>query len=113
MADKRDTRRQRKRISVRFGINKPEKFGFTDDITHEGLFIRSAVVARPGVQIQVELDLPAGKVALVGEVRWTKKVPSHILHKMKGGMGVLITGFVTGEEIYQALCDELVAQRGT
>lgn len=112
MSNKRDIRRHRKRISLRFGINSPEKFGFTDDVTHDGLFIRSAVVARPGVKIQVELDLPDGLVALVGEVRWTKKVPSNVLHKLKGGMGVMIIGFVTGEELYRALCDELVDQRG-
>jgi hypothetical protein len=112
MSDKRVKRRHRKRISVRFGFSRPEKYGFTDDITHEGLFIRSAVVARPGVKLQIELDLPAGLVALVGEVRWTKKVPSNTLNRLKGGMGVMIIGFLTGEEIYRVLCNELANQWG-
>ena len=112
MADKRDKRRHRKRISVRFGINRPDKYGFTDDITHEGLFIRSGVVARPGVKLQVELDMPDGLVALVGEVRWTKKIPPGVLHKLKGGMGIMIIGFLAGEETYRAMCDSLVVQRG-
>ena len=112
MADKRDQRRQRKRISVRFGINRPDKVGFTDDITHEGLFIRSGVVARSGVKLQVELDMPDGLVALVGEVRWTKKIPPGVLHKLKGGMGIKIIGFLAGEAIYRQMCDQLIDQRG-
>lgn len=113
MADKRDQRRQRKRISVRFGINRPDKVGFTDDITHEGLFIRSGVVARPGVKLQIELEMPEGLVALVGEVRWTKKIPPGVLHKLKGGMGIMIIGFLAGEEIYRTTCDQLIDQRGS
>lgn len=112
MANKRDNRRQHKRLRVRFGVGEPTKSGFTDDITHEGLFIRSTVVAKPGVTIKVELDLPQGLVALVGEVRWTKKVPPNVMHRLKGGMGLMIKGFVTGEQIYNALCDELIEHRG-
>lgn len=109
--DKRDKQRHRKRISVRFGIDKPEKYGFTGDVNYEGLFISSAVVARPGVILQIEFELPAGTVAMVGEVRWAKKVPPNLLSKVKGGMGVRVIGFLTGEEIYRALCDELIDRR--
>lgn len=112
MAEDRYKKRHRKRISVSFGIDKIEKFGFTDDITHEGLFIRSAVVAKPGVTIKVEIKHPQGVVALIGEVRWAKKVPQNFLNRLKGGMGVKIMSFVAGEELYHALCDELTEQRG-
>ena len=112
MAEDRFKKRHRKRISVNFGIDKVEKFGFTDDINHDGLFIRAAAVVMPGVTIKVEIKHPQGLIALIGEVRWGKKVPSNVLHKLKGGMGVQIKSFVAGEEIYHALCDELVAQRG-
>lgn len=112
MADKRFKRRHRKRISLRFGIDQPTKIGFTDDVNHDGLFIRSSVVARPGVKLLIEMELPEGMVALIGEVRWTKKVPPSVVHKLKAGMGVLIKGFLAGEEIYRAFCDELVATRG-
>ena len=112
MAEDRFKKRQRKRISVNFGIDKVEKFGFTDDINHDGLFIRAAAVVKPGVTIKVEIKHPQGLIALIGEVRWGKKVHSNVLHKLKGGMGVQIKSFVAGEEIYHALCDELVAQRG-
>lgn len=113
MAEDRYKKRHRKRISVNFGIDKVEKFGFTDDINHDGLFIRSAVVARPGVIIKVEIKHPQGLIALIGEVRWAKKVPPNVLHKLKGGMGVQIKSFLAGEEIYRELCDELVVQRGS
>ena len=112
MAENRFKKRHRKRFSVNFGIDKIDKVGFTDDVNHFGLFIRSAVVVKPGVLIKVEIRHPQGVIALVGEVRWGKKVPANVLHKLKGGMGVLIKSFLTGEEIYRALCDELVAQRG-
>ncbi len=112
MANKRLKKRHRKRMPLRFGIDRPVKIGYTDDVHHDGLFIRSAVVARPGVKLLVEMELPEGMVALIGEVRWTKKVPSNMAHKMKAGMGVLIQGFLAGEEIYRSLCDELVEHRG-
>lgn len=112
MAEDRYKKRHRKRISVNFGIENVAKFGFTDDINHDGLFIRSAVVVKPGVMIKVEIRQPQGLIALIGEVRWAKKVPPNVLHKLKGGMGVQIKSFLAGEDLYYALCDELVAQRG-
>ena len=113
MAESRYKKRHRKRISLNFGISKAEKFGFTDDINHDGLFIRSAVCAKPGVTIKVEIRHDSGLIALLGEVRWAKKIPPNVLHKLKGGMGVRIISFLSGEELYHALCDELVEQRGS
>ena len=107
MAESRYKKRHRKRISFNFGINKAEKFGFTDDVNHDGLFIRSAVCAKPGVTIKVEIKHESGLIVFLGEVRWSKKVPANILHKLKGGMGVQIISFLSGEEIYHALCNEL------
>ena len=112
MADSRYKKRHRKRISVNFGIDKVEKFGFTDDLNYDGMFIRTALVVRPGVIIKIEIKQPQGLIAILAEVRWGKKVPPNFLHKLKGGMGVQIKSFLAGEEIYRALCDELVAQRG-
>ncbi len=78
----------------------------------DGFFIRTAVTIRPGGTIRVELNPPQGLIAVTGEVKWAKKVPQNFLHKLKGGMGVLITSFLAGEELYHALCDELDEQRG-
>jgi hypothetical protein len=107
MAESRNKKRHRKRISVSFGIDKAEKFGFTDDLHHNGLFIRTAVVVNPGVTIKIEIKQPLGLIALLAEVRWARKVPANVLHKLKGGMGVQIKSFLAGEEIYHALCNEM------
>ena len=66
MAENRYKKRHRKRISVNFGIERVEKFGFTDDINHGGLFIRSAVVVKPGVTIRVEIKQPQGLIVQFG-----------------------------------------------
>jgi hypothetical protein len=113
MAENRFKKRHRKRFSLHFGIDRAEKLGFTDDITHDGLFIRSAAVVKPGGTIKIEIMPPqGGLIAILGEVCWAKKVPPNVLHKLKGGMGVQIKSFLAGEEIYHALCDELVEKRG-
>lgn len=112
MGEDRFKKRHRKRIAVNFGIDKSEKFGFTDDLNHYGLFIRSAVVFKPGVEVRVEIKHPQGLIALIGEVKWGKKVPPNFLNILKGGMGVQIKSFLAGEEIYYALCEDLILQRG-
>lgn len=109
---KRVNRRHPKRFSLKFGFDKAEKVGFTNDINHKGLFIRAAVVVKPGSKIRIEIGHPDGLIALLGEVRWAKNIPASVIHKLKGGMGVEIISFLSGEELYLNLCDELVVQRG-
>ncbi len=112
MPENRIKRRHPKRFSLKFGFDKAEKLGFTNDINYQGLFIRSAVVAKPGSKIRVEICHPDGLIALLGEVCWSKKIPASMIHKMKGGMGVEIISFLSGEELYRGLCDDLDLQRG-
>lgn len=112
MAEKRWKKRHRRRLPVRYGVGGPNRSGFTDDINHGGIFIRTALIVNPGTELHVELSLPQGQVAFLGEVCWAKRVPPYVLHKLKGGMGVSIKTFVAGEELYRQVCDELVAQRG-
>ena len=113
MAEDREIKRYRKRFAVGFGIGTIEKNGFTDDISPEGLFIRSHVVAPQGTIIMIEIKRPEGVITLLGEVMWVKKIPPRVLHRLKGGMGIKIKSFQSGEEIYQAICDELTARRGS
>jgi hypothetical protein len=107
LADKRWVKRQRKRIPLRYGIDAPSKVAFTDDITREGLFIRSAVVLNPGTCLKVELSPPEGNILLEAEIRWARKIPPNMLHKLKGGMGVRILAFHAGEDLYRMICDTL------
>ncbi len=112
MDEDRVKRRFRKPFSVKFGIDAVDKIGITDDINQDGLFIRSAVVLKPGSSLRIEIEQSQGLIALIGDVRWTRKVPPNMIHKRTSGMGVQIKSFLAGEEIYRTLCDDLVARPG-
>ncbi|GAB4550987.1 MAG: PilZ domain-containing protein [Geothermobacteraceae bacterium] len=108
MADNRTQPRHRKRIQVRYGVDSPSRIAFTEDVSDEGFFIKSALVQKPGTILQIELVTPAGDtVRLEGRIRWAKKVPPNLLTRVKGGMGIKIRQFIEGEEAYRALCADL------
>ncbi len=90
--EKRDRKRNDKRLYVKFGEASPEKIGFTGDISLDGIFIKSNTVFNPGTTLKIELTLPDKKVLqIVGKVMWAKKVPPS-LHRFtkKSGMGILL-----------------------
>jgi len=103
MAEKRIVKRVRRRLSLRFGDAKPVRMAFTEDVTNNGLFIKTTNLYRPGTQIAIELILPdETRVNLIGFVRWSKKVPPNMIHLVKkAGMGVKIVRFVSGEEDFR------------
>jgi Tfp pilus assembly protein PilZ len=100
MAEKRIIKRIRRRLSLRFGHDKPVRMAFTEDVTDDGIFIKTTNLYKPGTQVTIELILPDEvKVTLIGMVRWSKKVPPNMIHLVrKAGLGVKILHFVTGEE---------------
>lgn len=110
MSDKRRIRRLRKRLSVKFGLQKSDRIAFTEDISHHGMFIKTANVAPPGSNIVLDLAVSeTSTVSMEARVMWAKKVPANMLRLVKkSGMGVRIIRFTTGEEIYNALCEELI-----
>jgi len=103
MAEKRIIKRVRRRLSLRFGQDKPVRMAFTEDVTNDGMFIKTTNLYRPGTQIAIELILPdERKVNIIGFVRWSKKVPPNMIHLVKkAGMGVKILRFVDGEENFR------------
>jgi hypothetical protein len=103
MAEKRDTGRVKKRLSLRFGTDTPSRLAFTEDVSAHGLFIKTTNICPPGTRVQIELDLPdCEPVFLEGMVRWTKKVPPQVIHLVKkSGMGIKIMRFIAGEERYR------------
>ena len=113
MAEKRVQPRYRKRFSLRFtdldGTNEgANRLSFTEDISLHGIFIKTAYVIRPGSCIEIVLTLPGGEVRLKAKVMWAKKVQASFLHRIsKAGMGVRITEFLEGEELYTSLLHEL------
>ena len=109
MAENRDLKRCRKRLSLKFGVNGRSRVSFTEDITRQGMCIRSAVVSPPGTIINIDLTLPDDKlVTMKGVVVWAKKVPPNMIHIVKKcGMGIKFTRIETGEEAFAQFCAEI------
>ena len=111
MSEKRLTVRKNRRLEVRFGPDEPKRIGFTCDITRQGFFIQSCAVCRPGTLLIITLLLGHDlDVRLEARVQWAKRVPPQMLRAVKkGGMGVKIVRFVSGEAIYRSYCAALHA----
>lgn len=79
------------------------RMAFTEDITADGLFIKTTNLYRPGTEVTIELIMPGeAKVTLLGMVRWSKKVPPNMIHLVrKAGMGVKILRFIAGENDFR------------
>ena len=107
-SNKRNIKRLRQRLQIKFGAEGPSRFGFTEDISSTGIFIKSAIVQNPNTLLQIEISAPAGEIIrLTGRVMWAKKVPPNLLQRVKGGMGIRITAFQDGEDVYRRICAEL------
>jgi Tfp pilus assembly protein PilZ len=102
VADKRDIRRIKKRLTIRFGIDDAARVAFTEDISMTGLFIKTPNVIPPNSKIRIEIDLPDRPlVSLEARVMWAKKVPANLFHLVKkSGMGVRFLRFHSGEEAF-------------
>ena len=109
MAEKRDIIRLRKRLTLRFGMEQPARMAFTEDISPEGMFIKTTNICPPGTRIKIDLTAQSGEVlAMEALVMWAKKVPPQMIHLVKKcGMGVKFTRIEAGEEAFARLCGEL------
>ena len=87
-ADNRIAPRSRRRLMVRYGVNGPEKTGFTGNVSETGLYLRTNAVFAPGSMLQVEIAFPERNWVLWGRVVWAKKVPPQLAHVLDCGMGV-------------------------
>ena len=95
MDSKRRPERHKKRISIHFGIEEASRVAFTEDISINGMFIKSCNVCPPNTRIRVEFTLENdARVVLEARVMWAKKVPQNLFHLVKkSGMGVRILRF--------------------
>jgi hypothetical protein len=109
MTDKRDITRYRKRLSLKFGFDAPTKVAFTEDLSYDGLFVKTVYPSPPGSRLHIELTMPDGSIVqMVGMSRWRKSVPPQVIHLMKKcGMGIKILKFISGEEKYRLLVTSL------
>jgi hypothetical protein len=112
MAEKRKVTRLQKRLKLRYGVTNATSLAFTEDFSESGIFIRAVNVMIPGVKLLVELFMPDNlPVTFEGRVVWSRRVPGSLIHLSKGGMGVVITKFLTGQEKYCEYCHELTDRK--
>ena len=112
MSEKRDRERHKKRLKLRFGVGTANTLGFTEDISQEGLFITTGRIQRANTLLTVEMAAPDGEsVILEGVVQWAKKVSASMARLgKKGGMGIKISRFISGQEVYRELCGTLSSE---
>ena len=113
MAEKRDIRRIKRRITIRFGIDEAVKVAFTEDISMTGMFIMSPYVIAPNSRIIITFDLPDGSgVELEARVMWAKRVPANLFHlAKKSGMGVRFLRFRSGEDAFDDYFEKIATPR--
>jgi hypothetical protein len=106
MIEKRSARRYRKRLRLRYGVGRADTMGFTEDISPGGMFVTTTKIKPVSTLLTIELTTPADQAVLVeGTVQWTKSViPSMLRLGMKGGMGIMISRFISGHDTFQMLC---------
>ncbi len=109
MAEKRKITRSLKKLKLKYGISRATSLAFTEDVSETGVFVRTVNVMGPGVIMLVELFMPDNlPVTFEAKVVWSRRVPGSLIHLSKGGMGLLITKFLSGEEKYLDFCRSLV-----
>jgi hypothetical protein len=105
MAEKRKIKRTLKRLKLRYGVSRASTLAFTEDVSETGVFVRTVNVMGPGVIMQVELFMPDNlPVTFEARVVWSRRVPGSLIHLSKGGMGLVITKFLSGEGKYLDFC---------
>lgn len=110
MAEKRDIKRLKKRLSLKFGTETPTRQAFTEDLSPTGLFVKTISPVPPGTRVKIELTMPDGDIVMIeGMSRWRKSVPAQVIHLVnKKGMGIKILKFVSGKELYNRFVEESV-----
>ena len=113
MADKRDIKRHKKRLSIRFGMDEATRVAFTEDISATGMFIKTPNVCPPNTKIIVEFSLADDcRVELEARVMWAKKVPQNLFHLVKkSGMGIRFIRFNSGQEQFMKFCENIAINK--
>ena len=113
VADKRDIRRIKQRITIRFGLGDAVRMAFTEDVSMTGMFIKTPNIAPPNSIIKIEFTLPEGSIVQVeARVMWAKKVPQNLFHLVKkSGMGVHFLRFLAGEDAFDDFFEKIATPR--
>lgn len=108
MADKRNIKRLKKRLTVRFGMEEASRVAFSEDISRTGMFIKTANIYPPNTRIKLDLDISGATVQMEARVMWAKKVPQNLFHLVKkSGMGVRFLKFLSGEDLLNRYFDDM------
>lgn len=92
MIDKRNSKRHRKRLAVKYGIERPDRSGITENISSGGMLIRATHIYPLATILSIELPTSNGVARINGEVRWVSNLPPNPMPGIEGGMGIMITG---------------------
>lgn len=113
MADKRNIRRVKQRITIYFGLDDVDRVAFTEDISMTGMFIKTANIAPINSTIKIQITLPDGLIVqLEGKVTWAKKVPQNLFHLVKkSGMGIRFLRFLSGEDAFDDFFEKIATPR--
>jgi hypothetical protein len=105
-----DDKRVPIKLQVNFGDHCLDNIGFTDDISANGIFIKTAVVFSSNTELGIELILPDENVVRIkGLVNWSKGVAPNLVWATKdAGIGIRILKFISGQDDYY----RLVVSRG-
>jgi Tfp pilus assembly protein PilZ len=108
MSEKRYLKRHRRRFALRFGQDEATRLGFTEDISTEGMFIKTSNIYSPGTTLTVTISLPNDEnITLKGNVMWAKRVPPQMTRLVKkAGFGLKIESFIEGKELYLQACEK-------
>ena len=95
-------------LKVRFGQNIFSENGRVQDISMFGFFIETPEISPKGTQLKVQLLTPEKKfVNVLGLVKWSSRGSEGKDGKRRDqGMGIEITRFFEGREVYKNLCQE-------
>jgi hypothetical protein len=110
MAEKRQNRRIKRRLIVKFGEKDLSQSGFTADVSATGLFIVAASIPKLDTRLHLQLFVEAERYLLFeGEVRRHKLVPPELRTLERSGFGVHL--LTPREVLNSALSQELQVRR--
>lgn len=102
--DNRENDRAKRRIMVKYGVEKLDKRGFTKNVSDTGLFVRTNTVFVPDTTLQLEIAFPERTFGMWGRVIWAKKVPPQLAHILDCGMGIC---FIDPDPEYLAFYEQI------
>ena len=86
---KQGSRRARKRVEVRYGLEEPRFIGYSGNVSKSGIMVRAVRVFPPGSVLNLELKLHDGAVVRArGVVVWARAGSPQWVTTGRIGMGV-------------------------